>query len=63
MPIPSLLQAFENDNINQFEGILNRDKASILNGDFVKEYMPSIQLHLHSRVLVRLAKPYKRVKL
>jgi len=63
IPIASLLQSFENDDINQFEAILNRDKSSILNDEFIKEYMPSVQLRLRSRVLVKLIKPYKRVKL
>ncbi len=63
MPIGKLLSAFEEDDIVGFESVLNKDKSRILNDDFIAENMASVQLRLRSRVLVKLIKPYRRVKL
>ena len=62
-PISNLLDAFENDNIKNFETVLIQNRASILMDDFIKEHMGAVKLRLRSRVLVKLIKPYKRVKL
>eukprot|EP01083_Nonionella_stella_P092177 257931_1 len=63
MPIANLLDAFDNDNIKQFEDTLRRDKHWILNDDFIVEYMPAVKLRIRSRTLIKLIKPYTRVKL
>mmetsp|Transcript_46628 Transcript_46628/g.41698 ORF Transcript_46628/g.41698 Transcript_46628/m.41698 type:complete len:525 (+) Transcript_46628:88-1662(+) len=63
MPISNLLESFDNDNINRFESTLKRDKHLILNDDFIVEHMPAVKLKIRSKVLVKLIKPYTRVKL
>merc|ERR1712244_171353 len=63
MPIANLLDAFDEDNIRSFEGTLSRDKHAILNDDFIVEHMPAVKLRIRSKVLVKLIKPYTRVKL
>jgi len=63
MPIANLLDAFDNDNIKQFEDTLRRSKHLILNDDFIVEHMPAVKLRIRSKVLVKLIKPYTRVKL
>jgi len=63
MPIVNLLDAFDNDDINNFENTLRRDKHAILNDDFIVEAMPAVKLKIRSKVLVKLIKPYTRVKL
>jgi len=63
LPMRTLLDAFEKDDITLFDKTLERDKALVLNDTFIKEHMPALKLRLRSRVLVNLIKPYKRVKL
>merc|ERR1712190_117013 len=63
MPMANLLEAFDEDNIRSFEGTLSRDKHAILNDDFIVEHMPAVKLRIRSKVLVKLIKPYTRVKL
>merc|ERR1712113_856502 len=63
MPMANLLDAFDTDNIKSFEGALGRDKHAILNDDFIVEHMPAVKLRIRSKVLVKLIKPYTRVKL
>jgi len=63
MPIANLLDAFDNDGIKAFEGTLSRGRAVILNDDFIVEHMPAVKLRIRSKVLVKLIKPYRRVKL
>jgi len=63
MPMANLLDAFDTDNIKSFEGALSRDKHAILNDDFIVEHMPAVKLRIRSKVLVKLIKPYTRVKL
>jgi len=63
VPMRTLLDSFEKDEITVFEKTLEKDKSLILNDTFIKEHMPALKLRLRSRVLVKLIKPYKRVKL
>jgi len=63
MPVANLLEAFDEDDIRRFESTLRRDKVSILNDDFIVEHMPAVKLRIRSKVLVKLIKPYTRVKL
>jgi len=63
MPMANLLEAFDTDSIKAFEGTLGRDKHVILNDDFIVEHMPAVKLRIRSKVLVKLIKPYTRVKL
>merc|ERR1719461_154189 len=63
MPISNLLEAFDEDDIRRFEDTLRRDKQSILDDDFIVEHMPAVKLRIRSKVLVKLIKPYTRVKL
>merc|ERR1712176_795202 len=63
MPISNLLEAFDEDDIRRFESTWGRDKVSILNDDFIVEHMPAVKLRIRSKVLVKLIKPYTRVKL
>merc|ERR1712129_566552 len=55
MPVANLLEAFDEDDIRRF--------VSILNDDFIVEHMPAVKLRIRSKVLVKLIKPYTRVKL
>jgi len=63
VPMRTLLDGFEKDDITVFEKTLEKDKSMITNDSFIKEHMPALKLRLRSRVLVKLIKPYKRVKL
>jgi COP9 signalosome complex subunit 2 len=63
IPVATLLRAFEDDDIVLFEGTLSRYRGGLFQDDFIRETMPAVQLRLRSRVLVKLIKPYKRVRL
>ena len=64
LPIATLLESFHEDDINKFENTLRQHgDTKILNDDFIREYMPEVKLKIRSKVLVKLIKPYKRVKL
>ena len=61
--IADLLTAFDKDDIKKFERTLQIDKSGLLQDQFILEHMPALKLRLRSRVLVKLIKPYTRVKL
>merc|ERR1740129_1764542 len=63
MPMANLLEAFDEDDIKRFESTLARSRAQILGDEFIKEHMPAVKLRIRSKVLVKLIKPYTRVKL
>merc|ERR1711994_770014 len=63
MPMANLLDAFDEDDIRRFEDTLRRDKAVFSGDEFIKEHMPAVKLRIRSKVLVKLIKPYTRVKL
>jgi COP9 signalosome complex subunit 2 len=63
MPIANLLDAFDEDDIKRFERTLLQSRAAILGDEFIKEHLPAVKLRIRSKVLVKLIKPYTRVKL
>lgn len=64
IPMANVLEAFHNDDVKLFEKTIETSgKDHILNDQFIKENMPQLKVKLRSRYLVKLIKPYKRVKL
>eukprot|EP01084_Bolivina_argentea_P266222 451481_1 len=61
--IASLLDAFDNDDIKQFEETLHMYKDKILNDEFIDKYMPLVKTKFRSKVLIQLVKPYNKVRL
>merc|ERR1712087_149202 len=51
------------DDIKRFERTLAQSRVTILGDPFIKEHMPAVKLRIRSKVLVKLIKPYTRVKL
>eukprot|EP01084_Bolivina_argentea_P078768 142940_1 len=63
VPISQLYDAFQNDDIKQFEDILCDEKNTILQDDFNVYCLSAVRVRLRSNVLVKIIKPYKRIKL
>eukprot|EP00049_Salpingoeca_infusionum_P022759 m.8636 g.8636 ORF g.8636 m.8636 type:complete len:450 (+) comp5381_c0_seq1:155-1504(+) len=58
-----LVSAYQLNDINRFEAILKRHKASIMGDAFVASYIQDLLRNIRSAVLIRTVQPYTMVKL
>jgi len=59
----NLVQAFHNNDIRGFEGILQRNEGQIMDDEFVREYLSDLLRTIRTQVIQRVIMPYSRVKL
>ncbi|CAK4681960.1 hypothetical protein AeMF1_021400 [Aphanomyces euteiches] len=58
-----LTDAFMNDDIRQFESILNRHRRSIMHDGFIRHYVDNLLRTIRSKVVLKIIKPYQVVRL
>ena len=58
-----LRSAFENNDINEFERVLNDRRSKVLDDPTIKKYVVELLRKIRSQVLLRLVRPYNRVKI
>ncbi|KAF0719501.1 Aste57867_1001 [Aphanomyces stellatus] len=58
-----LTDAFMNDDIRQFETILNRNRKTIMYDGFIKHYVDNLLRTIRSKVVLKILKPYQVVRL
>ncbi|ETV65009.1 hypothetical protein, variant 2 [Aphanomyces astaci] len=58
-----LTDAFMNDDIKQFETVLNRHGHSIMSDGFIKHYVDNLLRTIRSKVVLKVIKPYQVVRL
>eukprot|EP01083_Nonionella_stella_P308442 1088102_1 len=59
----NLVDAFHNNDIGEFEGILKKNGRSIMNDEFIAEYIPDLLKTIRTQVLLQVVKPYTRISL
>lgn len=59
----SLVQAFHNNEIQQFETILRRNQGRIMADEFVRGHIQQLLRTIRTQVLRRFIRPYKRISL
>jgi COP9 signalosome complex subunit 2 len=57
-----LRQAFESSDVKEFEAVLHDRSLGITDDAFLSQYVDSLLRNIRSQVLVRLVRPYQRVR-
>jgi COP9 signalosome complex subunit 2 len=58
-----LVAAYHNNNIKNFEKVLKQNKKTIAEDPFIKTYIPDLLSNIRTKVLLKLIKPYTRIKM
>ncbi|ORX59175.1 putative COP9 signalosome complex subunit [Piromyces finnis] len=61
--LTNLINAYQRVDIQEFESILQKNKSSIMGDPFIRTYMDDVIKNIRSQVLIKLIKPYTRIKL
>jgi len=61
--LTNLINAYQRVDIDEFESILKKNYNTIMNDPFICTYMDDVIKNIRSQVLIRLIKPYTRIKL
>ncbi|XP_045467948.1 COP9 signalosome complex subunit 2-like [Harmonia axyridis] len=62
-PMMDLISAFQNHDMREFERIFQDNKESLMCDHFIMEHIEELLKHVRTTVLLRLFRPYKRLKL
>lgn len=63
LAMTNLVTAYQNNDINGFEKILNDNRNSIMDDLFIKEHIEDLLKNIRTQVLTRFVKPYTQVRL
>ena len=59
----SLISAYQNDDIVEFEKILSAHRGAIMEDPFIREHIEELLRNIRTQVLIKLIKPYTRVRI
>ncbi|KAL7523000.1 hypothetical protein ACHAWX_007737 [Stephanocyclus meneghinianus] len=59
----NLVQAFHNDDVKKFEGILQKNEGRIMDDEFVREHVADLLRTIRTQVILRTIGPYTRIRL
>jgi COP9 signalosome complex subunit 2 len=59
----NLVQAYERNDIKQFEKILKENKKTILDDPFMKDYIDDLLKNIRTQVLLKLLSPYTKIRI
>mmetsp|Transcript_8661 Transcript_8661/g.28533 ORF Transcript_8661/g.28533 Transcript_8661/m.28533 type:complete len:160 (+) Transcript_8661:997-1476(+) len=63
LAMTNLLSAYMNNEIREFERILKRNNSTIMGDAFIKMYLDDLLKNIRTQVLLRVIKPYTRIRL
>jgi COP9 signalosome complex subunit 2 len=58
-----LLTSYQRGNIKAFEKILAENKHVIMDDPFIKAYIEDLIMNVRKQVLIKLIKPYQRIRI
>ena len=59
----SLVNAYQNNDINDFEKILKQNRQTIMEDTFIREHIEDLLRNIRTQVLIKLIKPYTRIQI
>ncbi|CAH8558929.1 unnamed protein product [Dicrocoelium dendriticum] len=63
MAMTSLVTAYQNNDITEFENILRRERDSIMEDPFIREHIEELLRNIRTEVLIKLIRPYTRIRI
>jgi COP9 signalosome complex subunit 2 len=61
--LTNLVSAFQRKDLKEFEGILKKNRTSIMGDLFMREYIDDVVKNIRMQVIVELLEPYTRMKM
>lgn len=61
LAMTNLVSAYQNNDIDEFEKILQRNKQNIMEDPFIREHIEDLLRNIRTQVLIKLIKPYTRI--
>jgi len=62
-PLCVCVQAYQRDEIKNFEQILKQNQQKIMEDTFIRNYIQDLLKNIRTQVLVKTIKPYTRIKI
>jgi len=59
----NLLQAYQKNEIHEFEKLLKTNHKTIMDDKFVRDYVEDLLKNIRTQVLLKLIKPYTRIRI
>ena len=59
----NLIGAYQNNNIKEFELILQKNRQSIMDDPFIREHIEILLRAIRTKVLMKLIKPYTKIRI
>ncbi|XP_064394676.1 COP9 signalosome complex subunit 2-like [Halichondria panicea] len=63
LAMTNLVQAYQNDDITEFEKLLRTNRRTIMEDPFIREHIEDLLRNIRTQVLVKLIRPYTRVRI
>lgn len=63
LAMTNLVQAYQNDDITEFEKILKTNRRTIMEDQFIREHIEELLRNIRTQVLIKLIRPYTRVRI
>ncbi|CAH2256731.1 jg10962 [Pararge aegeria aegeria] len=61
LAMTNLVQAYQNNDINDFESILKHNSYNIMDDPFIREHIEDLLRNIRTQVLIKLIGPYTRI--
>jgi len=61
LAMTNLVNAYQNNDINDFEKILKQNRQTIMEDTFIREHIEDLLRNIRTQVLIKLIKPYTRI--
>ncbi|KAJ6219660.1 hypothetical protein RDWZM_005472 [Blomia tropicalis] len=63
LAMTNLVNAYQNNDIIEFEKILRENRRTIMDDPFIKEHIEDLLSNIRTQVLIKLIKPYTRIQI
>jgi len=63
LAMTNLVNAYQNNDINDFEKILKQNRQTIMEDTFIREHIEDLLRNIRTQVLIKLIKPYTRINI
>ncbi|XP_017787289.1 PREDICTED: COP9 signalosome complex subunit 2 isoform X1 [Nicrophorus vespilloides] len=63
LAMTNLVNAYQNNDINEFEKILRQNRETIMDDPFIREHIEDLLRNIRTQVLIELIRPYTRIQI
>lgn len=63
LAMTNLVNAYQDNDINEFEVILKENRQNIMDDPFIREHIEDLLRNIRTQVLIKLITPYTRIQI